>query len=75
VLIPMAFTLIITLLPKASSRSARTVRAVGDFRARDRPTIGGYLTENWGWQYIFYVNLVPGALMVGMLYFSLDASR
>jgi MFS family permease len=32
------------------------------------PTIGGYLTENWGWQYIFYVNLVPGALMVGMLW-------
>jgi DHA2 family multidrug resistance protein len=38
------------------------------------PTIGGYLTENWGWQYIFYVNLAPGALMIGMLWFSLEAT-
>ena len=38
------------------------------------PTIGGYLTENWGWQYIFYVNLVPGAVMVAMLFVSLEAS-
>ena len=37
------------------------------------PTIGGYLTENFGWQYIFYVNLAPGVIMIGMLYFSLDA--
>src|SRR6266702_2120691 len=37
------------------------------------PTIGGYLTENWGWEYIFYVNAVPGAIMMGMLFFSLEA--
>ena len=23
------------------------------------PTIGGYLTENYGWQYIFFVNRCP----------------
>ena len=32
------------------------------------PTIGGYLTETYGWQYIFFVNLVPGALMVVVLW-------
>src|SRR5262249_26043581 len=37
------------------------------------PTIGGYLTENWGWEYIFYVNLVPGTVMLAMLWFSLEA--
>jgi DHA2 family multidrug resistance protein len=31
------------------------------------PTIGGYLTETYGWQYIFYVNLVPGAIMLAAL--------
>jgi MFS transporter, DHA2 family, multidrug resistance protein len=36
------------------------------------PTIGGYLTENFGWEYIFYVNLVPGAVMVGMLWYALE---
>src|SRR6185437_11791515 len=36
------------------------------------PTIGGYFTENWGWEYIFYLNLVPGAPMLALLWFSLD---
>ena len=70
VLIPMAFTLIITLLPKAKQPIGLALFALS---ATFAPAIGGYLTENWGWQYIFYVNLAPGALMVGMLYFSLDA--
>ncbi len=74
VLIPMAFTLIITLLPKAKQPVGLALFALSaTFAPAIGPTIGGYLTENWGWQYIFYVNLVPGAVMVGMLYFSLDA--
>jgi len=70
VLIPMAFTLIITLLPKAKQPIGLAIFAVSaTFAPAIGPTIGGYLTENWGWQYIFYVNLVPGAVMVAMLYF------
>jgi DHA2 family multidrug resistance protein len=75
VLIPMAFTLIITLLPKAKQPIGLALFAISaTFAPAIGPTIGGYLTENWGWQYIFYVNLVPGAIMIGMLYFSLEAS-
>ena len=74
VLIPMAFTLIITLLPKAKQPVGLALFALSaTFAPAIGPTIGGYLTENWGWQYIFYVNLVPGTLMIGMLWFSLDA--
>ena len=74
VLIPMAFTLIITLLPKAKQPVGLALFALSaTFAPAIGPTIGGYLTENWGWQYIFYVNLVPGALMIGMLWFSLEA--
>src|SRR5690242_14319508 len=74
VLIPMAFTLIITLLPKAKQTVGLALFAISaTFAPAIGPTIGGYLTENWGWQYIFYVNIVPGVVMVGMLYFSLDA--
>jgi MFS transporter, DHA2 family, multidrug resistance protein len=74
VLIPMAFTLIITLLPKAKQPVGLALFAVSaTFAPAIGPTIGGYLTENWGWQYIFYVNLVPGLLMIGMLWFSLEA--
>src|SRR5471032_2632585 len=74
VLIPMAFTLIITLLPKAKQPVGLALFALSaTFAPAIGPTIGGYLTENWGWQYIFYVNLAPGVLMIGMLFFSLDA--
>jgi DHA2 family multidrug resistance protein len=74
VLIPMAFTLIITLLPKAKQPIGLAMFAISaTFAPAIGPTIGGYLTENWGWEYIFYVNLVPGTIMVVMLYFSLEA--
>jgi MFS transporter, DHA2 family, multidrug resistance protein len=75
VLIPMAFTLIITLLPKAKQPIGLALFALSaTFAPAIGPTIGGYLTENFGWQYIFYVNLAPGAIMIGMLYFSLEAT-
>jgi DHA2 family multidrug resistance protein len=73
VLIPMAFTLIITMLPKAKQPVGLALFALSaTFAPAIGPTIGGYLTENWGWQTIFYVNLAPGALMIGMLWFSLE---
>lgn len=73
VLIPMAFTLIITLLPRAKQPVGLALFALSaTFAPAIGPTIGGYLTENLGWQYIFYVNLVPGAIMVGMLWYALE---
>jgi MFS transporter, DHA2 family, multidrug resistance protein len=74
VLIPMAFTLIITLLPKSKQPIGLAMFAISaTFAPAIGPTIGGYLTENYGWEYIFYVNVVPGAIMVAMLFFSLEA--
>src|SRR4029077_12939469 len=73
VLIPLAFTIIITLLPRAKQPIGLAMFAISaTFAPAIGPTIGGYLTENFGWQYIFYVNIVPGALMLGMLWFSLE---
>jgi DHA2 family multidrug resistance protein len=75
VLIPMAFTLIITLLPKAKQPIGLAMFAISaTFAPAIGPTIGGYLTENFGWEYIFHVNVVPGAIMIAMLFFSLEAS-
>ncbi|PIS99387.1 DSBA oxidoreductase [Bradyrhizobium nitroreducens] len=74
VLIPMAFTLIITLLPRGKQPVGLALFALSaTFAPAIGPTIGGYLTENFGWEYIFYVNLVPGAVMVGMLWYALEA--
>jgi DHA2 family multidrug resistance protein len=73
VLIPLAFTIIITLLPKAKQPIGLALFAISaTFAPAIGPTIGGYLTENYGWKYIFYVNLVPGSLMLAMLWFSLE---
>jgi len=74
ILIPMAFTLIITLLPRAKQPIGLALFAISaTFAPAIGPTIGGYLTENFGWEYIFYVNVVPGAVMIGMLYVSLES--
>jgi DHA2 family multidrug resistance protein len=73
VLIPMAFTIIITMLPKGKQPVGLALFALSaTFAPAIGPTIGGYLTENWGWEWIFYVNLVPGALMVALLWGSLE---
>jgi DHA2 family multidrug resistance protein len=72
VLIPLAFTITLTMLPRSKQPVGLAMFAVSaTFAPAIGPTIGGYLTENYGWQYIFYVNLVPGAIMVATLWPSL----
>ena len=36
------------------------------------PTLGGWLTENFGWEYIFYINVPPGLLMIAGLLYGLE---
>ena len=36
------------------------------------PTIGGWLTDQFGWQYVFYVNLIPGIALIAMIWYALD---
>ncbi|MFL5288955.1 MAG: DHA2 family efflux MFS transporter permease subunit [Rhodopila sp.] len=73
VLIPLAFTIIITFLPRAKQPMGLALFALSaTFAPAIGPTIGGYLTETYGWKYIFYVSLVPGAVMLGMLWATLE---
>src|SRR6516164_6622723 len=73
VLIPMAFTLVFTKLPKPQQPIGLAMFALAvTFAPAIGPTIGGYLTENYGWQTIFFVNVVPTAVMVTTLYFTLQ---
>jgi DHA2 family multidrug resistance protein len=73
VLIPLAFTVIITMLPKAKQPIGLTMFALGaTFAPAIGPTIGGWLNETYGWQYIFYVNLVPVVFMLALLFVSLE---
>jgi MFS transporter, DHA2 family, multidrug resistance protein len=73
VLIPMAFTLVLTKLPKAQQPVGLAIFALSvTFAPAIGPTIGGYLTENYGWQTIFFVNVLPTIVMVTALYLTLE---
>jgi DHA2 family multidrug resistance protein len=73
VLIPMAFTMVLTKLPKPQQPVGLAIFALSvTFAPAIGPTIGGYLTENYGWQTIFYVNVVPTIVMVSALYLTLE---
>src|SRR5215471_17421709 len=73
VLIPMAFTLVFTKLPKPQQPIGLAMFALAvTFAPAIGPTIGGYLTENYGWQTIFFVNVVPTAVMVVALWLTLE---
>src|SRR5580692_2712610 len=73
VLIPMAFTMVLTKLPKPQQPVGLAIFALSvTFAPAIGPTIGGYITENYGWQTIFFVNVIPTLVMVSALYFTLE---
>src|ERR1700721_1115055 len=73
VLIPMAFTLVLTKLPKPQQPIGLAMFALSvPFAPAIWPTIGRFLTENFGWQTIFFVNVVPTVVIVSALYLTLE---
>ncbi len=73
VLIPLAFTIVVTLLPKSKQPIGMAMFALGAmFAPSIGPTIGGYLTETLNWHWVFYVNAVPGLVMFAALYWALE---
>src|ERR1700729_1715773 len=75
VMIPLAFTIVLTMLPRSKHALGFAGFAVtATFAPAIGPTIGGYFTDNYGWPYVFYVNLIPGAVMLGALWYALPKS-
>jgi MFS transporter, DHA2 family, multidrug resistance protein len=73
VLIPMAFTMVVTKLPKQQQPIGLAMFALAvTFAPAIGPTIGGYLTENYGWQTIFFINTAPSLIMIGALWPTLE---
>ncbi|WP_341502376.1 DHA2 family efflux MFS transporter permease subunit [Gallaecimonas sp. GXIMD4217] len=72
-LIPMAFTLIVTLLPKDRQPIGMALFGVtATFAPSIGPSLGGWLTEVFSWHYIFYLNVLPGLLVIWLLAAGLD---
>ncbi len=75
-LIPLAFTIVLTKLPRHQQPIGLAIFATtATFGPSIGPTIGGYLTEHYGWQYIFFINLIPGAAMLAVLIPTLERTK
>ena len=72
-LIPMAFTLaVLKVPPHMRAKTMAMFALTATFAPAIGPTLGGWLTENWGWEYIFYINLPVGLIMLAGLMYSID---
>jgi len=72
VLIPSSLTVVLTTLPPAKQSiglAAFAITAV--FAPSIGPTLGGWLTENFSWQYSFYINVFPGVLMLAGVWYGI----
>jgi len=73
VLIPLAFTIIMTKLPRSKHPVGLAIYSVAVvFAPSIGPAVGGYFTDTFGWQSIFFLSLPPGVIMVAMLWYALE---
>jgi DHA2 family multidrug resistance protein len=76
VLIPTAITIVRTRLPSSKQPvGVAMFGMVATFAPAIGPTVGGWLTENWSWHYIFYLNVVPGFVALALQYGALDREK
>ncbi len=74
VLIPMAFTVILMTLPPSKQPIGLALFSItATFAPSIGPTVGGWLTDNYGWEYIFYLNIIPGLLLIAGVWYGLPA--
>ncbi len=74
VLIPMAFTVLLTTLPPSKQPTGMALFAItATFAPSIGPTLGGWLTNNFSWHYVFYINLVPGLLLLAAVWYAIDS--
>ena len=75
-LIPMAMMINIIIMPPKAQPVGNAIFAMtATFAPAVGPTIGGWLTDNYGWQWIFFINVVPGVLMVFLIGANLPADE
>jgi DHA2 family multidrug resistance protein len=72
VLIPTAITIVRTRLPRDKQPFGVAIFGlVATFAPAIGPTVGGWLTDNFGWEYIFYLNVPPAILAISLQLYSM----
>jgi MFS transporter, DHA2 family, multidrug resistance protein len=73
VLIPLSFVVILTYLPHSKQPVGMALFTVtATFAPAIGPLVGGWLTDNYGWPFIFYMNAVPGVLMIAAVALTME---
>jgi DHA2 family multidrug resistance protein len=73
VFIPSAMTIVLRCLPQSKQPIGLALFGVtATFAPAIGPTIGGWLTDTYSWHWIFYVNLLPGAILIAAIAYGLD---
>jgi DHA2 family multidrug resistance protein len=74
-LIPLSFTIIMTRLPRSKYPIGLAIYSIAAiFAPSVGPVLGGYFSDTFGWQSIFFISLPAGLVMVGMLWYALEPS-
>jgi MFS transporter, DHA2 family, multidrug resistance protein len=64
---PSSQAVLLDTFPKEKQGAAQTVFGIAALLAPVvGPTLGGYITDNYGWRWIFYINLPAGLLALWM---------
>ena len=75
-LIPMALTLVMVKLPPSKRAAGMAIFGLTATLAPAMgPTVGGFLAEIWGWPTIFYINWLPGLLLIFGIWWGLDPDK
>jgi MFS transporter, DHA2 family, multidrug resistance protein len=60
---PSSQAVLLDAFPKQKQGAAQTVFGIAALLAPVvGPTLGGYITDNYGWRWIFYINIPTGLL-------------
>ncbi len=69
-LIPLGFTAVLQMLPPAKHAIGFALFGLSAmFAPSIGPSVGGWLTDNWGWQWNFYLNLLLGPFLIGAVWY------
>jgi DHA2 family multidrug resistance protein len=70
VLIPLTFVVILHDLPRSKHPIGIALFSLTTtFAPSIGPLLGGWLTDNYGWPYIFYMNALPGVILIAAVWF------
>ena len=70
-MVPMSQAILLDSFPPAERGKAMALFGVGVvFGPIIGPTLGGWITDNWGWRWVFYINIPVGLLgiLLGLMF-------